>query len=450
MDYDRAGQENGVTGNSAPYFGPATKQHYDTSQWALTLAGPTVSETIPDLDLYQRKRGEAEPAMLKPLPSGDYLPALITILHAIPLARNTLLMESCISSDYGHDANWWSGSQIQSTGPRLVETDSTVQSNLDLINEVQRLMAFLDNTDRSYGSTEALSRLEAFGRGTEQTDVGSSDRLMSSFMFALEATAPSVSGNEAVSILLKSELLDGDKNTSSALCIESRLDVEPDQKPASLYDVLDSLVFGDDSADTSIGLPVIDRPAQVLVLKLEQPNQFLKGLDIEVPETLYVDRYLQTRQEVTGPMRRQIASHRELLEHLEKTAGEARKYANTGAKKTFNPSELLETAARAFRPPSDLEREAEAEMEDFWAQSELGLDSTTGIGIHSEPEHLTVVQELQSAHERVQKQLDGMFLPYPPFVCLTRSRLGDAKESRLGDSSRSVCHFHETFRRTRA
>ena len=99
-------QESGVIGNSGPHFGPATKSYYDNSKWAITLAGSSTHEFIPDVEINQRKREEGGPAFIKPLPSGDYLSALFTILHSIPLVRNAFLSPENLLPNYGYNRNW--------------------------------------------------------------------------------------------------------------------------------------------------------------------------------------------------------------------------------------------------------------------------------------------------------------------------------------------------------
>ena len=56
---------------------------------------------------------------------------------------------------YGYDSEWWTGKSIEL--PTLSGEDSPDEQTVD--RELQRLMAFLDKTDRSYGSADALANM---------------------------------------------------------------------------------------------------------------------------------------------------------------------------------------------------------------------------------------------------------------------------------------------------
>ncbi|KAF2457037.1 hypothetical protein BDY21DRAFT_371879 [Lineolata rhizophorae] len=171
-------QEMGVVGGDgtvAPgiYFGPATKSSYDNS-WALVPtsggAASTTLEVIPDPDPPQRRRGGTgsgrAPAFLKPLPEGDRLPAMVSTIATIPLVRRALFNHAPVLEDYGYDPNWWSGAQV--TAPEVIDLAAdeadvfSISPNVGahaILHETQRLVAFLQGTNRAYGSAEPLSRL---------------------------------------------------------------------------------------------------------------------------------------------------------------------------------------------------------------------------------------------------------------------------------------------------
>jgi hypothetical protein len=137
-------QESGVIGNSKAIFGPANKdQYYDTAQWAMV---PTATEVIPDPIPSQRRREEGQPAILKPSPRFNYLPALIAILHSIPLFRNALLAPNVTQRSYWMGDDWWKGSPALPS--RIIDTtEREAVYGRDILYETQRLMAFLDRSE---------------------------------------------------------------------------------------------------------------------------------------------------------------------------------------------------------------------------------------------------------------------------------------------------------------
>ena len=81
-----------------------------------------------------------------------------------------MLLRQFVSSSYGQDGEWWKGHPISM--PRIVHTDSgrPLEPEADtfegLVVEVQRLMAFLDASDRSYASPGALTQTDAISDET--------------------------------------------------------------------------------------------------------------------------------------------------------------------------------------------------------------------------------------------------------------------------------------------
>src|SRR5262249_24817869 len=133
-------QETGVVGGSGTHFGPATRDHYDMSRWALTGPAVAVNEVYADVDPPHRGRNSGEPVMLKPHPSGGFLPAMLTILGSIPLLQELFLCCERVASDSCVDDRWWSG---ESFPPSVLldqaDTDGSddLQPLQDLLCEVQ-------------------------------------------------------------------------------------------------------------------------------------------------------------------------------------------------------------------------------------------------------------------------------------------------------------------------
>ncbi|KAH7152117.1 ubiquitin interaction domain-containing protein, partial [Dactylonectria estremocensis] len=157
--------------SAPPNFGPANRNDYDQDTWAMVPVGPTEtnlgSAPVPSL----RKRAPGAPAFLIQGngSAGDHrLGSLITILHEIPLARNVLLDVGSPAASYGHNREWWKGQEI--LPPHVLAQLQTGelqwgqqgQVKTDFEEEIHRLMAFLDSTDRSYGTVSVLADLIPF------------------------------------------------------------------------------------------------------------------------------------------------------------------------------------------------------------------------------------------------------------------------------------------------
>lgn len=123
----------------------------------MVLGNTSVQEIMNDPDPGERKRDLDVPAFLKPSAEIHRLSALITIYHEIPLIREAFLPRTSLDAvpDYGSDKEWWSGRAIDVPG--VFGPDVSLPDEVTL--ELHRLMAFLDKTERSYGSVEPLANL---------------------------------------------------------------------------------------------------------------------------------------------------------------------------------------------------------------------------------------------------------------------------------------------------
>lgn len=160
-------QENGVVGGNS-HFGPATRTEYDPAQWGMTAVEST-TEFYPDLDLPDLTRQNGEPVIIKPRSDQNRLPALLSILGNISLVRKTILESPPSLDDYGFNADWWSGTSIQTSGNILSVEDPSKSNAIEFLAETQRLFAFMDWSQRLYGSSEPLenSRLMQHGQFAE-------------------------------------------------------------------------------------------------------------------------------------------------------------------------------------------------------------------------------------------------------------------------------------------
>lgn len=160
-------QESGVMDTdqqvSKSAFGPATRAHYDEQSWGMTFAGQQVQ-----VSASKRERQKGAPAFLvesSERADKSRLGGYLTILHEIPLARNLYLSGAGDDTNYGNDPQWWDGVNIKrphvlgdgDNGELQWENEDNV---IELRDELQRLMAVLDSTNRSYASVQGLVNLK--------------------------------------------------------------------------------------------------------------------------------------------------------------------------------------------------------------------------------------------------------------------------------------------------
>lgn len=367
------GQESGVLGSTgtAGVLRPATQNYYDTASWALVPATKS-TEYIPDAPLDAQIRRD-KPGLIKPSVSNHHLPALITILHTIPLARNALLVPTITSSDYWRGEDWWKGA---GSAPSIVFNDdpgSEALPELELLYEVQRLIAFLDASDRTYVSLESFLQLDAwtqdrFSSPEERDD--STDVLKFllrwHYIFGKHAPASHLHG-----IIRSVVNVNGKRDESSVLNID--LDIDTGLSHPTLYDYIDRTLFGDfDRAH-------IMEMSNVLILNLGMTGA---KRDCKVPHTLYVDRYLEENRAAAETT---FAETKKINQRSAELDAEFEKIKWHVPQKVQYPQKmetlkLLETSMKAF--------ESDAESPN-----------------HSND--VAVLKHLQALHDSVERKLSG-------------------------------------------
>ena len=318
-------QETGVVGSSGTYFGPATREQYDTDRWALTTVADSGSKAItggpylnpeppdssrsspklknlPDPLPEDRRRDPAQPAFLKPLPQPDeYLPSLITILSQIPLARHVLLASDVCLQDYGYEKEWWSGTAIPLPRIRTMNDDGTVydEDPSELTTEAQRLMAFLKGTQRAYASAEPLYSILEDAR----INLGSYvDRFLTAWSEESKRRVSNGETEESPGDVFTSPRVQGD-SVSALRCLEFdyRSDYLPGFDDLTLYDALDGELWADDRNGDNKHEIGFDHFADIFVILLK------KRTNIKIPAHWYADRYVLDNSDETKKIRKAMA-----------------------------------------------------------------------------------------------------------------------------------------------
>ena len=73
------------------------------------------------------------------------------------MCRQQLLSLGDVREDYGSSPTWWSGDTNSRVGLGLVITDDDEGRRIKLLHETQRLMAFLEGTERLYACPHYLA-----------------------------------------------------------------------------------------------------------------------------------------------------------------------------------------------------------------------------------------------------------------------------------------------------
>ncbi|KAF2652342.1 hypothetical protein K491DRAFT_695661 [Lophiostoma macrostomum CBS 122681] len=341
------GQETGLVGNAKPVFGPATRDYYDADRWAV-VPTTTSAEYLPDAAAAQRKREDGSPAILKPLPSADYLPALLTILHSIPLCRNTFLTPEMTQTNYFPGEEWWKGNA--SPQPRTIvhgaDTDADTVQDCDIIYETQRLMAFLDGTGRAYGSVGGLQQLDTVKH--PRVPVASPDDELLKF---LDSWAPAYQRqtSQPINGNMRSVVNVSGKDQEVWL-LDASVIPNGTKDAVSLYDVLDDNLF-----DAATGRAHIKDISNVVILRLTNPRPGSVKLDCRFPATFYADRYLEKNKTVIDKILQERQQYANQLKELS-TKELGLKYTTT---KNVQPGkrvevlQLLRTSMAAFKPRDD-------------------------------------------------------------------------------------------------
>ena len=346
------GQENGVIEPGKSQFGPATREYYDTAKWTMTLPGTRAREVLENPDAPDRKREPHTPAFLKASLTETRLPALITILHAIPLAREALLNLDDTLPDYGVDPEWWDGVPIDVSGLQKasLRQDEHQASTREPVYEMQRIMAFLDDTERAYGSGDGLVHsLKATSNWEADQSLGAILETWSA------AAAPDHDSENPLTDAFKSEARQVDPSLVPEIhpfsCLELSIpeSSEPGYVPCrTLYDVLDFALWGslqDDGSDYTF----LHKLGSILCVQVTSQNRSQSsGLGIKIPATWYLDRYLESSQQRVLDMLTAQRLLRTEIAHLDRTKARITEYKDPVSDQVYKVPVLIDQALKYF------------------------------------------------------------------------------------------------------
>ncbi|KAM0297853.1 hypothetical protein HYE67_003343 [Fusarium culmorum] len=294
-------QETGFTGPSEPapiQFGPANRETYNAADWAMVPTGSaSKSETPVDgPSASKRKRTPGAPAMLTTTGTAAYhrLGGLLTIMHEIPIARNVLLNIGDLAPTYGNNKDWWRGEEI--LAPEVLAKMNNEQSwNSGDFNsgtafeeEIHRLMAFLDSTERGYGSTYVLVDLmEHSGLDKEKRFYEMlGQRHMETIRPIMQVASLALFHGDILEEDATFGMLEIEHTRNEYKCIKT------------LYEALDHVMWSDTLGSETINedskVAFFKEMGEVLVLDIgcDGPKD-----PIEIPQEFYPEKYMISRRD---------------------------------------------------------------------------------------------------------------------------------------------------------
>ncbi|KAH8159148.1 hypothetical protein CIB48_g9099 [Xylaria polymorpha] len=353
-------QEVGVVDHQTnfKYFGPANRSEYDTEMWAMVPTKANGWTEAADPPPSNRKRDTDAPTFLRQT-KDHRLGSILTIYNKIPLARNFLLRCGKPAPTYGHNSEWWKGKPIlrqdvlakMATGEDVWGEDA----HPDFIEELHRLMAFLDRSERNYASADNLAETKAVDENFGSWIVDVEDRLFRALADA-STTSPDcgrehmTTTGKIISVMppppSQSEP-DGqsekEDDTTSFMFLDIALDFDSYSWVHTLYDALDHLLWSsalslDYTFPEDAKTAVLLKPAEILTMRigglgLEKP--------CEIPAVFYADRYMNSRKDLALHFQTQIREIKEALKKLAWT--EAERATCTGQICSFNVQGLDQT-----------------------------------------------------------------------------------------------------------
>lgn len=295
-----------VADTSLPFFGPASRENYDNDQWAMVRVNKEASDPPPSA----RRRDPEAPVFLACRQQGiqrHRLGPLLMINHDIPAARNFFLSLGSLhppqSGSYGNNKAWWKGDPIFATESELADDAAaawpTNGQNVKLVDELQRLMAVLDATERSYGTADLLCESPLMKNIW-------GDHVVRLYQSLYSKTEPPLNFTAWNLLQLESDV-EGPTTTEVGI-LEFNVPNELSEVLESLYNLWDAVLWLNQETELSafpeeesVRLGYVERPAEVLTLRIK-----LEDHRIEIPETFYIDRYLEANLETARTMKKNM------------------------------------------------------------------------------------------------------------------------------------------------
>lgn len=387
-------QQTGVVDSSGQtVFGPATKAEYDESSWALTRVGTThsaVEIAEHPQDPFERKRDDGHPAVLSPISRGEqgFKPALLAILHAIPAARNALHFPSFQQEDLSQSETWYQGDQINQT--IIMEDSSNLKTqDLDIIIEVQRLMAFLDGSERKYAVPKHLADI----LDSRENSAGDYAKVLEQWIDIADKIRPDQARRKLFTTRVVHTNTGGESHYVDHICFRLEL-AGPIQ---NLYEKFNSVLWP--STDHRA---FVKAAADIICIDIHQKwsGAELEGLGLFVPPTIYLDRYLEENQDAIRVVHEDMIRHETAAKTLKERVNRISQHTNSMNSKTIAGTDLLQTTISFLR--EDLGRKQAGSLD----VSNNGAEH----GHESDPIGESTIKQLEGILDWLKQKVDGLTL----------------------------------------
>lgn len=334
---DVKGQENGTI-HPGQHFGPAKRSHYPSEQWALAPIASS-RELIDHPPPAKRRRIMGQPAFLRGPPGDDveYNAPLLTIFHSIPLAREALLFPPMEVFDYGHNPEWWSGTTDEnSKSLSLPHTSIGDEDRRRYLCEIQCLMAFLDNTNRAYGSVDALGEmtyLQYFRKNYDR------------FLVAWNKAAMEETDGEPLTQVFTSVAAKGFGVVGASHEVNEIMFIKAMVEQTRTLPLLLDRVIWNDFPGEDLDDIWLEKLGHICVMHITNPTTGIAGLNMAASEVLYMDRYTSDLRDAAMQMRsrcRSIWSEMKRLNKVQERIAEMPGLKTSAAR--VNIRKALETA----------------------------------------------------------------------------------------------------------
>jgi hypothetical protein len=392
---------------------------YAPEQWALvtTSSAARVYDNPEDPKERRRDWEKGEPVFFRPLKEKDPLPSLVAVLGQIPLARRALLGEELGLASYGSNSKWWDGESATAGEASVV--DDGMDPHKDVVVEAQRLMAFIQESNRSYGSVEALDKLEGISNITTMQVLQKAGGNYSGelrFLVGWSAAAMIYGSHADIfkTIITASENNGGVMQDKADTIY--RLDLEPlaSEPKQSLYQAIDELIWMNDPTGEAEDEYFIEQVAPILVMRVtnKDTSKETKGLGLQVPHTFYADRYLKDNSGVMRQMRKDKALLRRHVQNIDLRKAKLNSTPHPkDPTKMLDREELFEKSIEYLRgrdkPPVikklPVKKEADEVMEEQEPEMRTPWDD--------------LADQLEREHDKIKNKLKGMLIAFPLMHC---------------------------------
>ena len=294
--------------SGAARFGPSTRSEHETKGWIIDVATTSTKEIVLTPEASDRKRAEGTPTYLRPSPDRPMLSAVLKILHSIPMAREALLNRSLVDPDYGFEGEWWNGDAVRSQSPSIVYNvggSEDITNGDPLLQELQRLMAFLSATCRAYGSADSLLNIGGFN--------GDEAELLDAWHRATE-------NKDHKAPLLRTFTSTAKRTYSNAKPWErdfTMLTIKDGMQ--SLYESMDDMLWSDET-DGDWDNTILTATGHVICLRVAELNSDTP-CGLRAPASLFLDRYMLRAAPKMKELRRKRAEIRQKIEVIKRQQG---------------------------------------------------------------------------------------------------------------------------------